>query len=294
MRRAIVAGLRSIRRHPGPQLLAVGTIAVSLLLLLLVRLAARDLERLAAAWGDGVQMTVYLDEQATPLRGEKIALALARLPGVESVRRVEPTEAYARLRQSLGERADLLDGVEETLLPASIEVRLQPGVAEAIRVHPVFARLRQMPGVEDVELMADWVERVRAIERLLRFGGLALGLLVAAACLYVVGSTIRLAVFARREEIEILRLVGATPGFVQAPFLVEGTLQGLVGAGLALGALFGLYRQAAPWIESTLGSALCAVPLPFLPPLESAVAILGGGLLGLVGSSVAVSRHVRS
>ena len=142
--------------------------------------------------------------------------------------------------------------------------------------------------------MGDWVDRLVSAERMLRFGGWILALLVGMACVYIVASTIRLGVFARREEIEILKLVGATNGFVQAPFLVEGAIQGTVGAALSLGILYGLFRVAAPEVQRSLGAALCAVPLGFLGDGEMAVIVLLGMLLGLAGSSLAVSRHVRA
>jgi cell division transport system permease protein len=294
MRRALIAGLLSIRRAPLAQVVAIGTIAVALLLVCLVRLIGENVTRIAAGWGRGVHMTVYLEDGLSPTRARQIADHVARIPEVERVEQVEPKQAWARLQKSLGDKGDLLDGVEESMLPASIEVTLRPGVAPLARTLPWYERLRHTAGVEDIELMGDWVERVAAIERLLRAAGLALGLLVGLACLYIVASTIRLAVFARRDEIEILKLVGATDGFVKAPFLVEGTMQGLAGAALALALVYAVFRSTAPWIEQTLGAGLCASPLAFLRPLEVTVALLGGALLGLGGSAVAVGRHVRA
>ena len=166
--------------------------------------------------------------------------------------------------------------MEESLLPTSLGVALRDGLAGAQRLQPEFERLRKAPGVEEVELMGDWVDRLVAAARLLRVGGLLLAALVGIACLYVVSSTIRLGVFARREEIEILKLVGATDGFVKAPFLVEGMIQGTVGAGMALALLYGLFRATAPHVQSTLGAALCATPLTFLGLAECASAVFLG------------------
>ncbi|HEY7955900.1 MAG: cell division protein FtsX [Polyangia bacterium] len=290
--RAIRRGLAGARRSPLIQLVAVSTIALSLVLLGVVELAASNVRRLARGWGDGVQMTVYLDDGIAPERAQAIAGALEKLPGVESVRSVDSLTAYARLKRSLGARGDLLDGVDESFLPASLEVALKPGVAEVIRAHPAFERLRRAPGVEDVELTGDWVSRLRGVERLLGEAGLGLGLLVLCACLYIVASTIRLGVFARKDEIEILKLVGATDGFVKGPFLVEGALQGLFGTALACGLLYGLYRLAAPHVTALLGGLLAAAPLAFFPPLELGLALAAGALIGLSGSALAVGRYL--
>jgi len=291
--RALQAGFQAIRRAPLVQAVAIGTVAVSLLLVGIVRLAAINVDLLAGSWGRDVEVIVYLEDGISPARARKIADAVARLPGVTGVREVAGKEAYERLRRSLGDRGVLLDGIEEAMLPASLEVSLQGGLAGAIRLQPELERLRRAPGVEEVERMGDWVDRLVAAARLLRLGGVVLALLVGMACLYVVSSTIRLGVFARREEIEILKLVGATDGFVKGPFLVEGAVQGVVGALLANLLLFGLFRATSPHIQSALGSALLSTPLQFLPWTELCAWVLAGAAIGIVGSNVAVSQHVR-
>ena len=291
--RAIGRGLDGARRSPLVQLVAVGTIALSLVLVGALELTAKNVRQLAASWGADVQMTVYLEDGVTPARAQKVAAALAKLPGVLAVHTVDAHEAWTRLRRSLGARADLLDGVEEGFLPASIEVSLKPGVAEVLRAHPAFERLRHTAGVEDVELMGSWAARLRDVERLLSMAGWAVAALVLCACLYIVGSTIRLGVFARKDEIEIWKLVGATNGFVKAPFLVEGGLQGALGTGLAVALLYGLYRVASPRIEAVLGGWLASGPLGFFTPSQLALAVAGGALIGLCGSALALGRYVR-
>jgi cell division transport system permease protein len=293
--RALARGIAAVRSSPLIQLVAVGTIALSLLLVGVVELGALNLNRLGASWGRSVQLRVYLDDDATPERGRQIASALTRLPGVLAVQNVSAHEAWERLKRAMGPRtdlADLLGGVEEGFLPASIEVTLKPGVAEMLRAHPAFERLRRTAGVADVELIGDWAGRLRAVQALVDGAAWAVGLLVLAACLYIVGSTIRLGVFARRDEIELWKLVGATNGFVKAPFLVEGALQGGLGAGLALTLLYGLFRLAAPRVEAVLGGWLAAGPLGFFSPTQIAIALAGGVLLGLAGSSLALGRYV--
>ena len=157
MWRALREGLSSLRREPLVQVVAIGTIAVSLMLVGLVRLAAANVGQLARAWGQGVQATVYLEEGVSPLRGRRSPRSSASSPASRSARAVDSHEAYQRLKQSLGDRGGLLEGVEETLMPVSIDVMLVDGAAGALRLGPEFERLRHAPGVEDVELMGDWV-----------------------------------------------------------------------------------------------------------------------------------------
>ncbi|HEY2745939.1 MAG TPA: permease-like cell division protein FtsX [Polyangia bacterium] len=291
--RSLLRAWAGARDKPLIQLVAVGTIALSLLLVGVVELTALNVKRLSAGWGGDVQMTVYLEDGVTPARAGKVAAALGKLPGVVGVRMVDAHEAWTRLRRSLGARADLLDGVEEGFLPASIEVALKPGVAEVLRAHPAFERLKHTAGVEDVELSGNWAARLRDLERLLSLAGWAVAALVLCACLYIVGSTIRLGVFARRDEIEIWKLVGATNGFVKAPFLVEGGVQGALGTALAAALLYGLYRLASPRVEAVLGGWLASGPLGFFSPADLGIAIIFGALLGLCGSALALGRYVK-
>jgi cell division transport system permease protein len=291
--RSLGRAWQGARRAPLVQAVAVGCIALTLALVGVVALTAVNVRRLATGWGADVQLTVYLEDGTAPARANKIAAALARLPGVTGVRMVDGHQAWERLRRSLGARADLLDGVEEGFLPASIEVSLKPGVAEVLRAHPAFERLKRTAGVEDVELMGAWSQRLGALRRLLDGIGWAVAALVVLTCVYIVGATIRLGLFARREEIAVWKLVGATDGFVQAPFLVEGGLQGALGTALAAVLLYGLYRLGAPRVEEALGGWVAAGPLGFFTPLQLGAALLFGTGLGLVGSAVALGRYVK-
>jgi cell division transport system permease protein len=294
MGRAIWRGLDGARRSPLIQLVAIGTIALCLTLVGGVRLVAENVNRLSSGWGSGAEMAVFLEDGISTERAEKIAAAVAKIPGAEGARLVSSDEAWQRLRRSLGARATLLDGVESSFMPVTIEVALKPGVADTIRSHPAFDKLRRAPGVEEVELLGEWAGRLRALAALLGEIGLWVGLLVAAACLYIVASTIRLGVFARRDEIEILKLVGATRAFVRGPFLVEGVLQGALGAAAAAGLLYGLFRMAQPRVETVLADVLLAGPVRFFGPTQLALAIFAGALLGLCGSWLALGRHVKT
>jgi cell division transport system permease protein len=289
----LARALGGARRRPLPSLLAIGAIGVSLVLLGLVLLALQNLGRMAAPWGEGVQMVVYLDAEVSPERAREIAAVLRRVDAVEQVDYVAPDLALTRLRESLGERGALLDGVETGYLPASLELRLAPGVREVAEASPLVARLRATPGVEEVEFLGDWVAKLAALHRTLRLIALGLALAVALACVYVVAGTISLGMVARRDEIEVLELVGATDRFVRLPLVLEGALQGVLGAGLALLLLAITFRVSAPVLEGTLAGAVGAMELSFLPAGQIGLGLLLGGVLGLVGSVLALGRAGR-
>lgn len=291
--RSLSRALAGARKSPLIQLAAVGAIALSLLLVGVVQLTAFNLRRLAPRFGADVQMTVYLDDGVSDARARQLASAIGALPGVIAVRVVDAHEAWQRLQRSLAGHSDLLAGLEEGFMPTSIEVSLKPGVAKMMRAHPAFERLRHTPGVDDVELSGDWAARLQALERLLNGAGAIVLTLVVCACLYVVGSTIRLGVFARREEIELWKLVGATDNFVKAPFWVEGALQGVLGTAVATVALYGLYRAATPRLATVLSGWLTPVPITFFPPAQVALALGCGALLGLCGAALALGRYVK-
>jgi cell division transport system permease protein len=272
---------------------AIMTVALMVLLGGTLRLCGVNLQRTIGWLGRNVEMIVYLSDGVSAGRAQQISDVLAKLPGVAQVHMVTQREAYDRLRRSLGDRADLVDGVEEGLMPRSIEVSFKNGVSDILRVHPVYARLRATEGVEDVELMSDWVRRLLQAQRLVSWLAWGLGLLIAVSCVYLVGATIRLGVYARREEIEVLKLVGATDLHVEAPFLLEGALQGLIGAGLAVALLYGVYSAVQPQAQAVLRDLIGEVPLAFLPAGEIAAALGLAGLLGLMGSWLALSKHVR-
>lgn len=287
IRYALIRSLRGMGRSPSIQLITISTIAVCLLIVSGVALLGENLGRLAATWGKATHVTVYLEDNITPARAQKLADALEKLQGVDAVKVVEPKEAYQRLRRSLAERGDLLDGVEETFLPLSIDVTFKPGVVGMLRAHPVLGKLRAAPGVEEVEIHDGWAERLVRLEAAVRHGAWLIGLLVVGACLFIIGATIRLGVNARKDAIQIEKLVGATDAFVRAPFLVEGALQGLLGTSVALGVLYLIYSSLAPHLASALSSMLSAVPLGFFSPEQLVMALGGGTAIGLVASATA-------
>jgi len=275
-------------------LAAFGALAVCLTLTGLFALVAWNLGRAAESWSGGGQMTIYLEESATPARTSQIAEAVRHLPGVTEAKVVGSKEAHERLRSALGARGELLDGVEDGFLPASIEVRLRPGTGALLRTHPGYARLSTAAGVEEIDLHAETTERLESLRAMTARAALGFGILVALATLYLVGATIRLGVAARREELAVLRLVGATEWFVRAPFLMEGLVTGALGALTAALILRLAYHEVAPRITASLGSWLAAAPLSFFPTGVLVLAVGAGALLGLCAASVAVGGEARA
>jgi cell division transport system permease protein len=280
--------LDALRRGPFVTLVAVGTIFVAVLVTGLFGAVLSGTERLLDAWGGEVQISVYLRP------GADLAAARAAAEGIAPGRAVEAVTSRAaleRLKASLGDEAGVLEGVGEQALPASVEVRA-PGITlEAARA--LARKLEAVPGAAEVDYGNAWLERLETFLRRARLVGLLLMAALSLATAVLVANTLRLAVYARRDEIEIMKLVGATDGFVGAPFLIEGLVQGLAGAGLAVLALLGAQAALLPRLETTVALAGRLTRADVLPTPLLLGLLAGGAGLGLVASSLSLLKFLR-
>ncbi len=276
-------------RAPLPSLVAVVTIAVALFLGAALAVSVLGARALLASWGAHAGVTAYLERGTPEPQARALAARIrAEEPRVE-VAYVSPADALERLRAQLGDLAGALEGLPKNPLPASLE--LTPRDAGEVRA--LAQRVAGLPGVAEVDYGREWLDRLEALGRALRaFGGAALGLVVGAALL-VVANTIRLAVYARRDEIEIMKLVGATDAYVRVPFLLEGALQGLVGAALALGGLAAVQRVLLPRAAAAFAFA-AGTAAPRLSVTHFALLAAAGAVVGLAGSWLAVARFLRA
>jgi cell division transport system permease protein len=283
LRRALDALLRA----PFVTAVAVGTLFVAVLLTGAFAATMGAGERLLAAWAGEVPVSVYLAPGADPVAAREAAERLA--PGAW-IELVTSAEAMRRLRASLGDQGRVLDGLGDGVLPASVEVHvkgLSPSGARALG-----ARLRDVPGAAEVDDGAAWLARLEGLLAQGRVVGLALLVLLVVATAILVSNTLRLAVYARRDEIEIMKLVGATDGYVGAPILLEGMLQGLAGAGLAVGALAGAAWALLPRLREALPIAARVTGADLLPGSLLGALLLGGTALGLLASALSLRRFL--
>jgi cell division transport system permease protein len=271
--------------------IAIGAIAASLLVVGLVTMTARNVEAMTARWGGGVQMVVYLQDGAGAERAARIAEALTQLPAVERVEYVPPERALDRLRATLGGDDALVEGLEVGMLPASLEVTLGHGIVDIAAAHPVVERLEATAGVDHVEFVGPWVDRLGALLQGLRYAGWIALSIAAGVCLYVVAATLRLGVVARRREAQVAALCGASPSFIRGPLLLEGILQGAIGAAVAAVALWLLYATGGGAAEAVLARAFGEATVAFLAPADLARLILVGAALGLAGSFLATGHR---
>jgi cell division transport system permease protein len=291
MRRPVEAfrrALTALVRSPYLTLTGVATIYVAMLAMGLVAAGLGTGQRLLHAWAGEVRISVYLSPGADLAKAGAAVTALA--PG-RVVEAIPAAEGLRRLAQGLGEEGRLLDGVGPDAIPDCVEVAV-PGISlEEARA--LSARLREVAGVADVDYGTAWLERLETLLRRARATGLALLLGLGLATAVLVSNTLRLAVYARREEIEIMKLVGATDAFVAAPFLLEGVLQGALAGGLAAGSLLGLQAALLPRLLGALGP-LASIPGGAAIGWPLLVGLAGGGAaIGLLASGLAILRFLR-
>jgi cell division transport system permease protein len=275
-------------RRPHVALVAAATIFVAALVTGVFAAALNGAGRLLSRWSGGVQISVYLDPQGD-LEAARAAV-VAAVPGRE-VEAVSAAEALRRFRESLGSQGALLDGIKPGVLPPSIEVRA-PGIRLA-EAKAIAARLEALPGARQVDFGAGWLEQLERLLARLRWVGLGLLAALAGGAAVLVSNTLQLGVFARRDEIEIMKLVGATDGYVRAPFLLEGALQGLLGAGVAVAAVLAAQHWLLPYATQAFAFAT-GVSAPHLMVRHTAAILAAGGLVGFAGSWIAVARFLKT
>jgi cell division transport system permease protein len=291
---AMSRAVDGLRRTPAVAAAVTGAVAVGFLLVGVVHLIAHNIEGMAKTWGGGAHMVVYLEAGTPGAEAEKLRAALAQVPAVERAVQVSQAQALERLRRSLGEHQDLdlllEDELGAELLPASIEVTFGDGVKDVARNHPLVARVEAAVGVEEVVFVGDWAERLTLLMSSLRLGVWCFFGLMGAACVYVVATTMRLRAQAHHREAEVMELFGASAAFVRGPLLLEGMLQGALGAGAAMAALWLLFDTGAGAVRDTLREALGSGQVAFLPAAHVLGFVAAGALLGLFGSLLVTGR----
>jgi cell division transport system permease protein len=270
---------------------AIGAVAAALLAFALVQLAARNVDAWAAGWRGEASMVVYLAEGVGDDAGRALAEQLAGLGGVRAVAYVPAADAARRLRVALGRHGELLDGVDDAALPASIEVVLDPGVREVAAVSAVVDRLRAADAIEDVELVGEHLEPVGAVLAALRTAAWTLLALLGGLAVWVVAATARLRVVGLAAEARVAELLGAPAGFVAWPHVAAGALHGALGGVAAVAGLWLVHRAIAAEVAGALHAVLGEIEVAFLPAGELALVIGLGAALGLLGSGLAMGRR---
>lgn len=281
MRLALREALLAFRRAPMLSTLSITTIAFSLFAFGLFGLVALNIRNALQQVEDRVEIRAFIAD-GTSAEATSAALGdIGAFPEAASVKLVTQVQALDRARRELGEFSDVF---EEGILPASIELRLKPGYRDPETVKAVAKRMEVYDFVDDIRFGEEWVEKLHRLRNIATLAGLCLGLTFAVVAIIIIGSTIRMAVLARAREIAIMRLVGATDGFIRAPFLIEGFLKGTLGGVLAV---------LLTWVALVIINRF-VVQATFFETWMIVAGIVAGASLGLAGSALSVGRHLKN
>jgi cell division transport system permease protein len=278
----------NIRRNLTIHILSLGTIVASLLILGAFLLLFGNLNNWLRQWGSALSLSIYLKDGTSAYKRDKIDSFIRGLPGAQIRRFISKEEAMNDLKAALGEEAEFLERLSHNPLPASYEVVFENAGAEGIDPEKIKGQLKTLDGVEEVQHSRQWLKKLEGFLDIVAFTGYIIGGLLCLCVVFIVTNTIKLTIYSRRDEIEILKLVGATDWFVKLPFMLEGMIQGILGGSIALLALFLGFLAFSSKSIYLIGPA--PLEFVFLPPEYLVLVLSLSMILGIAGSFIAIGR----
>jgi len=285
--------LRSIRHNRFTHLVATGTITFALLTFGIFIITVINLNQIFDDWENRIHLIAYLDDNASTEEIKKASEQIARLPQIENVTYVSKAKAFNILKESLKDQDGMLENLEENPLPASLEIQLKEEFRNPQSLKTIVYEVKKTSKISDVEYGQDWLERFSAFISIVKLVGISIGGFLMLATILIISNTIKLTIYSRKEEIEIMKLVGATNFFIQVPFFLEGLIQGLAGSLLALGILYISYKILIVKVISDYSLYLGASNLVFLPQNLVIALICFGVLLGMLGCVLSMGRFLK-
>jgi cell division transport system permease protein len=268
----------------------VVTIALAVMIVGAFSLFVINAGDLLNTWRQGIRLMVYLDEGLSQKGRTELEGRLRQMPEIETLQFISKDEAMHRLRSQMSRHAALLDGLAQNPLPEAYEVEVRQGLER--QVEPLAQRIEQIDGVEEIAYGKQWIQRFGGLVELLRIIGYALTGLFSAAAVFFVANTIRLILYSRREEVEIMRLVGASERFIRTPFYIQALLQGAIGGLTGIGILYLAYLFTAGDMAATLGGF--GFSFRFLPWTAVAGAVICAMVVGWLGCFTSLRQFIAS
>jgi cell division transport system permease protein len=287
MRQAI----QNVRKNWLMHIVGVSTMVISLLIFGTFLVLFYNVDNWIHGWGDSFSMSVYLKDGITDTTRQKVLSLIRGLPGARIDRIITKKQAFLDLKRALGREANVLEGLPKNPLPASIEVVFKSSAGSKPDPEKIRKQVETFEGVDEVQYSEEWLKRFEGLMRIFRLAGLIIGGLLGLGVLFIVTNTIKLTIYSRQEEIEIMKLVGATDWFVKMPFLLEGSIQGAVSGFFSILVLYGGYILLSAKKADILGFAL--LDFVFIPEGYILTIFLVSIGLGLLGSFIALGRFFR-
>jgi cell division transport system permease protein len=280
-----------LRQNFCPQIITTMVVSLSILIFAFFILLYVNLQHFVDRFGTELGLVVFLNEDVPKDRIPSLYQKLTGLSEVEKVTYISSEEAFGRLEKYLKNETEVLEGVDPQFLPPSFEIQINRAVFQLKRIKHLAREIDKWPEVSKVQFGQEWIDRLYVFSGLVRTIVAITGLLLLFTAAFVVSNTIKLTVYSRQQELEIMRLVGATNMFIQGPFLVEAFLQGLLGSSLAIGIVFMGYKFVQG-VEAK-SELLRGVNICFIPWQYTVAIIVSSVLLCVVGTALAMRRSLR-
>ncbi len=282
---------RNLRQTWASQMMTLLTVSLSVLIFAFFYLIYTNMLHLGERLGDDLRLIVYLDDEPGPELKQQLRKKITTFDKVEEIRFISRKEAYERFSKQLGENQDVLNDMPKDFLPPSIEVTPMKNLRSLNQVKLFSAYLARLPGTLKVQYGQEWVERFYYFTKLLSIVVLLSGTLLILTTIFMVAYTIRLTILGRHDELELLKLVGATNNYIRIPFLLEGVLQGILGSTIGICSLYILFQ----WIKLRFSGPglLNLFEFSFFPPAVSLTIIGVSILLCTLGSYSTMQKFLR-
>jgi murein hydrolase activator len=272
--------------------LVVGTMAMALFVFGAFMVAKENLQGLFEQWGDQVQINAYLDKALSPAEITLLQDRIENFPEVERVHYISQAQAWKDFHAALGSQSNLLEGLSQDVLPPSFEIFVKPFHRDSPLVEALASRLRKEKGLTIVEYPQELVDRISLGVLIVEWAKWAIGAILFVLTFLIVGSVVRLGIAARKDEIEILQWLGASEELIQAPFVVEGLIQGIIAAGLSLLCLWTLLLLLRDQLSIPFGFFDSSGQLQFIDWRGVVLVVAMGGLLGASSSLFSLRRFM--
>ena len=285
--------VQGIKNNLFIHVIAVGTISFSLLTLGIFMITVINLDRTFNAWGRDMEVIVYLDQSSSAEAITQAGESIARLPQCRKVTYVSKEEALAMLKAGLETQAGLLDDLNDNPLPPSFEIELKEEYKSPGDLKAFISEVKKIDAAVDVDYGQEWLNRFSAFISMIKLVGLSVGSVLLLATVFIISNTIKLTIYSRREEIEIMKLVGATNLSIRLPFFLEGITQGLLASLLSLAILYGGYKTLTYKMIIDYSLYMGPLHLIFLPYTVMGALILLGIGLGIFGCAFSMGRFLK-
>jgi len=285
---ALQTAMKSIWHEKWINLLTVLSVGIGLLILSSFATVTLNVDSALKRWAKGFGMVVYLDGDLTGKAENELKRLFLQDPDIIGVKYISKEQAVRELRRTLGENASILDELDENPLPSSFELKLKRELLKPDVVKKKAEQISRLKGVEEVQYGEKWLSSLNTLSTILKTGAVFLGCAILVAIVFITYNTIKIFFYRRKDEIETLKLLGATRTFIRLPFLIEGLFIGIAGGLISAVALFGIHSM----ISFKGADILPAIrALMVAPPMRAYMAIvIAGAAMSLTGSFIAVGR----